>query len=321
MPRRGWRSSASRSVASSSIERPIVPPGPGRVLHQEPGVAVAAARGSARAPRTTRSSAAVEAGAEVRADVEDDRVRLDRARGVDRGAHRRDRLLVDRVVGRGEVAEVERVADDPADARLGAPRLEPLDRLRLVRGRPPHARALREHLHAVAADRLDPVDRGVDAARRGHVRAELHAEACRTAATYDERDVRRPRPHGSEPDRLPARRRRPHVPLQLALRPPAGRRVPAADREHRHEPRGRGGGRADPGVAPLARDRLGRPRHLPARPDGRGAHATPSGCSPRARPTRTRARSASACPTRASSAGTTPCAAGSSSRTRTSPTS
>ena len=35
--------------------------------------------------------------------------------------------------------------------------------------------------------------------------------------------------------------------------------MPAADREHRHEPRGGGGDRADPGVAALARHRLGRP--------------------------------------------------------------
>ena len=47
------------------------------------------------------------------------------------------------------------------------------------------------------------------------------------------------------------------------------RREPPADREHRHEPGGRRGGRSDPGVAALARDRLGRPAHLPARPDGR----------------------------------------------------
>ncbi len=66
--------------------------------------------------------------------------------------------------------------------------------------------------------------------------------------------------------------RRPDLPVQLALRAPAGRRVPPPDREHRHEPRGRRRHRADPGVAPLARDRLGRPGHLPARPDGRGAH-------------------------------------------------
>jgi glutamyl/glutaminyl-tRNA synthetase len=39
--------------------------------------------------------------------------------------------------------------------------------------------------------------------------------------------------------------RRPHVPLQLAVRPAAGRRDPAADREHGHEPRGRRGDGAD----------------------------------------------------------------------------
>ena len=42
-------------------------------------------------------------------------------------------------------------------------------------------------------------------------------------------------------------------------------RVPPADREHRHEPRGRGLGRADRGVAALARDRVGRRDALPAR--------------------------------------------------------
>ncbi len=108
----------------------------------------------------------LEAGAEVRADVEDHAVRLDRGGGIHRRAHRRDRLLVDLVVGRCEVAEVERVADDAADPVLGALRLERLDRLRLVVRRPPHARALGEHLDAVAADRDDPVDRGVDAAAR-----------------------------------------------------------------------------------------------------------------------------------------------------------
>ena len=43
------------------------------------------------------------------------------------------------------------------------------------------------------------------------------------------------------------------------------RRVPAADREHRHEPRGGRGGGADRGVAALARDRVGRRDALPAR--------------------------------------------------------
>ena len=75
-------------------------------------------------------------------------------------------------------------------------------------------------------------------------------------------------PHGPEPDRLPPHRPRPHVPLQLALRAPAGRGVPAADREHGHEPRGRRGDRADSALAPLARHRMGRRRDLPARPAG-----------------------------------------------------
>ncbi len=46
------------------------------------------------------------------------------------------------------------------------------------------------------------------------------------------------------------------------------RRVPAAHREHRHEPRGRRGGRPDPALPQLGRDRLGRPGHVPARRDG-----------------------------------------------------
>ena len=110
----------------------------------------------------------------MRADVEDDAVGADRARDVDGGAHRRNRLLVDRVVGRGEVAQVEGVTDDAADRVLGSLRPERVDRLRLVIRRPPHARALREHLHAVAAHRRDPVDRCVDAACRAHMRAEFH---------------------------------------------------------------------------------------------------------------------------------------------------
>ena len=67
---------------------------------------------------TVRSSPVSKPGAEVRADVEDDRVRFDRGRDVERGAQRRDRLLVDLVVGRREIAEVEGVADHAADARF-----------------------------------------------------------------------------------------------------------------------------------------------------------------------------------------------------------
>ena len=92
-------------------------------------------------------------------------------------------------------------------------------------------------------------------------------ETCapNSTAAYDRERHVRESPHGAEPDRLPPHRRRAHVPLQLALRAPAGRRVPAPHREHRHEPRGRRGGRPDPGVAALGRHRLGRAGDLPAR--------------------------------------------------------
>ena len=75
--------------------------------------------------------------------------------------------------------------------------------------------------------------------------------------------------------------------------------MPAADREHRHEPRGRRVGRADPELAALARDRLGRRRSPSSSTASSAARRRRAGSSRRARRTRTRARSASACPTRA----------------------
>ena len=64
--------------------------------------------------------------------------------------------------------------------------------------------------------------------------------------------------------------------------------------------------RADPALAHVARARLGR-AELPARPDGALPARRRSGWSSRAMRTRTRARSASACPTTASPATTTSC--------------
>ena len=65
------------------------------------------------------------------------------------------------------------------------------------------------------------------------------------------------------PDRLPAYRRRPHRAVQLALRPPPRRQVPAAHRGHRQGALDHGGDRRDPRRDALARPRLGRPRILP----------------------------------------------------------
>src|SRR5207253_8031898 len=67
-----------------------------------------------------------------------------------------------------------------------------------------------------------------------------------------------PRSDGAEPDGIPPRRPGAHVSLQLALRAAAGRRDPAPDREHGHEPRGSRRRRTDRVVAPLVRNRLGR---------------------------------------------------------------
>ena len=66
--------------------------------------------------------------------MEDDPVGLDRARDLDVSDERGARLFPDRPCRRGEVDQVERVADDRADPGLGARLLEALDVLgRVVR--------------------------------------------------------------------------------------------------------------------------------------------------------------------------------------------
>ena len=84
-------------------------------------------------------------------------------------------LRADRAIGAGQVDEVERMADDGADAGLDAPLPEALERLLGVRRRAPHARALREDLDRVAAHLGAAVDRVRDAAGGRDMGAELHA--------------------------------------------------------------------------------------------------------------------------------------------------
>ena len=246
---------------------------------------------------TQRASPASNPVPEVRADVEDDAVSLDRARGVHGGAHGLDALVVHRLVRRGEIAEIERMHEHVLDPRLGPPLPEASEILLRVDGEVPRPGALGEQLHRVGADLGRPVDRPLDPAVA--VGPEQHADNLASANV-------RTSPHGTEPDRLPPHRRRAHVPLQLALRARRWRRVPAPDREHRHEPRGRRVGRADQALALVARDRLGRGGDLPARPPralpAGGAAARRGGEGVRGR----RARSGSACPTRARPAGTMP---------------
>ena len=173
-PSRGWRSAAFASAASSAIDLPIVPPAPGGVLHAEPEVV---GRQLEELPKRglDERDGFVEPEAEVRADVEDDRLGADRVRGLHRRAERDERVLAYRGIATREVDEVEGVTADSLDAGLTAPRPEPCDLLGCVRRRSPHPRALCEDLDGVAADLLDAVDRLRDASGGGDVGAEEHA--------------------------------------------------------------------------------------------------------------------------------------------------
>src|SRR3954451_3523082 len=145
-----------------------------RVLHQEPGRVRAAVEHDPQ-----RGDDPVEPGvhpcAQVRADVEHDSVRVDRARDVDRVRQRRHRLLVELVLRAREVDQVQRVAQDAADPDLRTPLLEALEVLGRMGRRPPHPRALGEHLHGIGVHLLGAIDRGVNPARRRHVSPDQHA--------------------------------------------------------------------------------------------------------------------------------------------------
>src|SRR6266540_4088597 len=83
-------------------------PGARRVLHQQPRSFVAPVEDLCER-RDDTIEARLETGAEMRAHVEDDGVRLDRACRIDGGTHRLDALGIDRVVRSAEIHEVERV--------------------------------------------------------------------------------------------------------------------------------------------------------------------------------------------------------------------
>ena len=84
--------------------------------------------------------------------------------------------------------------------------------------------------------------------------------AGRLAAPAGPRSARerRPGPVRAVPDGLPPRRRRPHRPVQLALRPPRRRHVRAADRGHRRRAVPAGVDRGHPDDPAVAGPRLGR---------------------------------------------------------------
>src|SRR5262245_19833839 len=126
----------------------------------------------------------------MRSHMEYDTVGADSIPDLHRVAHRQNRLLVHGVVGRGEVAEVERVAHVTAHPGVGALLAEALEALRVVVRRPPRARALGEDLHRVGTEVDGTVDRLVDPTGGGDVRADQHQRSqasSRTASSWTSR--------------------------------------------------------------------------------------------------------------------------------------
>ena len=231
-------------------------------------------------PRRDLRQGRVEALALVRADVEDDVGEAEAARRCARCRAARRRSCVDLGSSSGEVDEVDGVATaGPRSPRRQ--RAEPLRRPRPGLGEAPGPRALREHLVAVAAE-VDARARGArrDPAARRDVRAEEHRPV-----RYRGRWVSA----SASPvaDGLPPRRWRSHRAVQLAVRPPRGRRRRAAHRGHRRRARGGRRDRADPGVARLAGPRLRRVARegRPVRPylPERAARRVPRGGGPAGR--------------------------------------
>ena len=108
-----------------------------------------------------------------------------------------------------------------ASARRARNCLEVLGRVGL---RAPGARARREDLDRLAVERDAPVDRGLDAARRPDVSADSHRRSL-SGLEFAARPWLPACPLLPVPDGPPARRRRAHGALQLAVRAPARRRA------------------------------------------------------------------------------------------------
>src|SRR5215831_2894754 len=171
----------------------------GGVLHQQPGAVVAVLEHlSERRDGTIEPG--LEAGAEMRADVDDDAVGVDLGRGRHRRAHRVDALSVDLVVRRGEVDEVQSV-DKRGHVDLLALGSERLEVFRVVIREVPGARALDEELDAIGVHPFGLVERLLDPART--MSSEQHLSnltACLSASAW-----RRARP-GSSTSGTSARR-------------------------------------------------------------------------------------------------------------------
>src|SRR5438132_4426130 len=294
-----------RELLERTADRPSRARG---VLEQQPGALVAALEQLLQS-RHHPAQARFEARSKVRADVDDDGIRLDRTRGVHRGAHGVDALRVDGLVGSREVDEVERV-HDRRHAGLLAPLAEALEVLRLVVRKPPGARTLDEQLHRLGAHGDRVVESLLDPA--GAVGAEEHASnltACPFVSAW-----RRARPASCTSGTSARRSSTGCSRATTAASSACESRTPTrAGRSRRRRSRSRsrcaGSGSTGTGPSPSSSTAC------------TTARTSLGGSWRRARPTRTRGRSASACPTRASPRGRTLSAGTSSSRTRSSRTS
>src|SRR6266540_7147717 len=256
------------------------------VLHQQPGPVVAALQHLLER-RDDALQARLEPGAQVGADVEDDALGVDRARRVHRRAHRVDALLVDRLVGRRQVDQVEAV-DERGYPRLLAPFAEAFEVLRIVIRKPPGTWALHEQLHDVRVHPDRVVERLLDSA--GTMGAEEHGSnltACPSAFAWRRRRL------GFSTSGTSARRSSTGcLRATTAASSVCASRTPTrAGRWRRRPSRSRsrcaGSGSTGTGTSPSSST---------AWATAPSSHAV---LSTTARPTKTRAPSASACPTKA----------------------
>ena len=248
----------------------MVPPAPAEFSSRSH--VLAEVRSSARCSAGSGPlQACVEAGAQVRADV-DDNVRVDRASDVESRPECSFRLR--RELWRREIDQIERMTEDVPDPRLDAPSAEAFDALGLVVRRAPHSGALREDLGGVASDRLGPVDRGVDPARARDMAPVQHRATIAAVSAGPVRVRMAPSPTGF----LHIGGVRTFLFNWLFARGRGGACLLRIENTDTSREVSESVAQIERSLS-LARDRLGRPDDLPARPHGarRGRSAAPRG--------------------------------------------
>jgi hypothetical protein len=136
----------------------------GRVLDEKVRLAGAPLERGLERCRHAIESAALQPGAEMGSDMEDDAVRSDGTRRLGCGQERRRALLVEIPFLTREVDEVERVDEDATHLDLGPAGATRGENGRVVVGEAPRAGALDEELDGVRADLDRSVDGSFDAA-------------------------------------------------------------------------------------------------------------------------------------------------------------